>query len=219
MGNITIAQNYDVKISKSGHRIPVVNGVHLHSMYNPIREAQTLIENNKRTLEENDKILVFGLGFGYHIDLMLEALKIHPAYQLVVIEPMPSLALEYKNLNNNEQLLIIAGCMAHELYTNQQFLNFLLQTPAIISHLASYNLHSRYFQEILDYQAPRQLADLRNDLQDSELKNYFAQHEDNLTLNTLAAKRQKKGIYNSMDYLLFALNTIAPVNSTQGETK
>ena len=44
--NLVHIENYEIKTSRTEQKIPVVNGVHLHSIYNPFKEAEALIEQN-----------------------------------------------------------------------------------------------------------------------------------------------------------------------------
>ena len=53
-------ESFKVKSSKSGHIIPVVNGVHLHSTYDPIKEAKSMVEKYYKNFKENKNVLVFG---------------------------------------------------------------------------------------------------------------------------------------------------------------
>jgi hypothetical protein len=80
-------ENYQIKVAKSGHKIPVINDVHLHSSYDPIKEASAFIDKViKQPLQSN--YLILGLGFGYHIKELVSRLNqsnIKP--NLVIIEP------------------------------------------------------------------------------------------------------------------------------------
>ncbi|MEI8346869.1 MAG: hypothetical protein WCG27_05350, partial [Pseudomonadota bacterium] len=66
--NTLPVSTFEIKYSKTNHPIPVINGVHLHSVYNPIKEAETFISKQEKILKEKNHILFLGLGFGHHID-------------------------------------------------------------------------------------------------------------------------------------------------------
>lgn len=73
--------------------------VYLHSRYNPIREAEAITEPF-RDLGENTKIIFYGTGLGYHIQLLLESL---PNAKYFIYEPIPELLhsfLSTVNLSN-----------------------------------------------------------------------------------------------------------------------
>ena len=59
--------NLEIKFSKTGLPIPLVNGTHLHSNYNPEREAEGFVTQNDDIISKSSRVLLFGLGFGYHI--------------------------------------------------------------------------------------------------------------------------------------------------------
>lgn len=60
--------------SRTGHKTVKVKDdssreVFLHSKYDPIREAEKFIEQQSVYIEENNHILFYGVGLGYHIDV------------------------------------------------------------------------------------------------------------------------------------------------------
>lgn len=61
--------------------------VYLHSKYNPIREAETIVESFD-DIDEDTNIIFYGTGLGYHIQLILETYKDIKYY---IYEPMPEL--------------------------------------------------------------------------------------------------------------------------------
>jgi spore maturation protein CgeB len=68
--------------SKDGFLVPQIAGVTLHSQYHPLEEGQRTIEDF--SFDKKCKVVVFGLGFGYHIEALL---KKQTGY-LTVIEPL-----------------------------------------------------------------------------------------------------------------------------------
>jgi hypothetical protein len=40
-------KQYEIKTSRNGLTVPVVNGIHLHSIYNPIKEAEAFATSFK----------------------------------------------------------------------------------------------------------------------------------------------------------------------------
>ena len=57
----------DFIIAKSGHIVPVVDQIYLHSVYDPIKEADDYVQTHEEDLKKNPTVLMLGLGFGYHI--------------------------------------------------------------------------------------------------------------------------------------------------------
>ncbi len=70
-------------ISKDGNPIPQIGSVSLHSNYNPSKEAEGGLSGY--CLENNQKPVIYGLGFGYHV---LELLKRYDFREILVIEPV-----------------------------------------------------------------------------------------------------------------------------------
>lgn len=57
----------------------------LHSRYNPLREAQTIV-NGHKNVEEYKHVIFYGIGLGYHIRELLER---HPHLSFSIYEPVP----------------------------------------------------------------------------------------------------------------------------------
>ena len=74
------------KISKDGNPIPQIGSVSLHSNYNPTKEAEDGVSGY--CLDNNQKPVIYGLGFGYHV---LEILKKYHCKEVFVIEPFMSI--------------------------------------------------------------------------------------------------------------------------------
>ncbi|MGF7059788.1 motility associated factor glycosyltransferase family protein [Brassicibacter mesophilus] len=70
--------------------------VYLHSKYNPLREAETIVEEYK-DIEEGTSVLFYGIGLGYHIDAFLEK---HPNMNYYIYEPVTEILYAY--LSNKE---------------------------------------------------------------------------------------------------------------------
>lgn len=60
--------------------------IYFHSKYDPIREAQTIIEEYKDIKDTN--VIFYGTGLGYHIDLFV---KENPSNNFYIFEPIPEL--------------------------------------------------------------------------------------------------------------------------------
>ena len=74
------------KMSKDGNPIPQIGSVSLHSNYNPTKEAEDGVSGYY--LDNNQKPLIYGLGFGYHV---LEIIKRYRCKEILVIEPLMSI--------------------------------------------------------------------------------------------------------------------------------
>lgn len=74
--------------------------MYFHSKYNPIREAEAIVEEYK-DIEENSTVVFYGTGMGYHIDLFL---KKHPNVSYYIYEPIPELLYTYLSYNSLRKL-------------------------------------------------------------------------------------------------------------------
>lgn len=78
---------------------------YLHSLYNPIREAETFIESYEKEISAQTHVLFFGVGLGYHIEYFC---KKHPEKKITIYEPSPVIAksfLETRSLQDYQKVL------------------------------------------------------------------------------------------------------------------
>ncbi|MDH5582090.1 MAG: hypothetical protein OEY33_09295 [Bdellovibrionales bacterium] len=198
--------SYEIKESKTGEKIPVVNGIHLHSIYNPVKEAENFIEENSNLLKENSNILVLGLGFGYHIKELIERLKdFHgDSFQVFIIEPIDQLVNDSKELLDSfKNTNIITNLTVEELYSDREFINFLVTKPALLAHPSSFNLSKSYFTGLLKYKSDNSIDKSRYLLKNHLLKNIFSTYPQNISLDKLVETkcRNDKPIEGEIDYI------------------
>lgn len=74
--------------------------LYLHSRYNPIREAEAIIEEYEG-IEPGITVIFYGTGLGYHIDLFLQK---HPDINYYIYEPIPELLYIYLSNNSLRRL-------------------------------------------------------------------------------------------------------------------
>ncbi len=76
----------EIITAKDGNPIPVVDGISLHSRYAPVEEGKKLAERFFEQHRDAEEIAVFGLGFFYHIEPLVDRYaRIH------VYEPNPEM--------------------------------------------------------------------------------------------------------------------------------
>jgi spore maturation protein CgeB len=78
-------ENVEVIHSKDGFPVPRISGVALHSQYYPLREAEKTVE--KFVFNPNMKTVVYGVGFGYHVQALLQKCS----GEITVVEPLMTL--------------------------------------------------------------------------------------------------------------------------------
>ena len=64
------------------------NGKYLHSLYNPLREADSIAENAKKSLSDVRSCAFFGFGLGYSV---ISYAKKFPDDTLLIVEPNPKM--------------------------------------------------------------------------------------------------------------------------------
>ncbi|MFA5576808.1 MAG: 6-hydroxymethylpterin diphosphokinase MptE-like protein [Tissierellaceae bacterium] len=74
--------------------------LYLHSKYNPIREAETLIGEYKDIARETT-VVFYGTGLGYHIDLFLER---YPDVNYYIYEPVAEVLYNYLSFRSLQRL-------------------------------------------------------------------------------------------------------------------
>jgi hypothetical protein len=202
--------SYEIKIARTEQPVPVINGVHLHSIYNPNKEADGLVAAQIENLQNKNEVLVLGLGFGYHVNAIIEKLtEFHGEnFKVIVIEPNSKVyddCIE-KNLLNKKNLQIYAGFNANELYSDLDLVHLLLRKPAIIAHPASFNLYQLYFKQFLSFEAPKDIASIIGFVNSPVIKNYLSQFDGNVALeNALFNELPQKKEFSETDFLAMAL--------------
>ncbi|CAK7050192.1 6-hydroxymethylpterin diphosphokinase MptE-like protein [Tissierella sp.] len=84
---------------------------YLHSKYNPIREAEAIVDEYK-DVSNSTTVIFYGTGLGYHIDLFLEK---YPDLNYYIYEPIPELLFKYlsykpiKKLSSHKLKDIVLG--------------------------------------------------------------------------------------------------------------
>lgn len=90
----TRSSNNTISIMKENKK------VYLHSKYNPLREAETIV-NALEDIDENTNIIFYGTGLGYHIQSILEKFKNINYY---IYEPIPELLYSFLSNVNLKKL-------------------------------------------------------------------------------------------------------------------
>lgn len=224
MNQIPSTTSFEIKTSRTEQKVPVVNGVHLHSIYNPYKEAENLINGHIASLEGKNEVLVLGLGFGYHINYLIEKLtELHGNnFKVIVIEPNMQVHQECMNLDllNKKNVLVYAGFTANELYTDLDLIHFLLRKPAMIAHPASFNLYQTYFKSFLTFEAPTTMDSIVNFTETKEVKSYLKNFDSHISFDeALYNQVPQKTQFTNMDFLAMAMieMTKKSIEKTSGE--
>lgn len=213
---MTIAKvkSYQIKISATEHKIPVVNGVHLHSIQNPIKEAESLVAKYRKVISEKNNILVLGLGFYYHIDLIAKELESYYGndYSIIVIEPSIQTLRHYESfaIHTPNNISILAGANIEALYRNPLLIKFLLKTPGLIAHPASLKVFYNYFTSFLTYTSSPILKHVNEFINAPDLRGYLIRMNQELELKSaIDLHVNNKSTFNdNLDFCLIAFDKL-----------
>lgn len=209
----------EVKEAKTGHLIPVINGVHIHSSYNPTKEAETFVEKFNDQLAENKFVLVFGLGFGYHIDRILYQMKRcwGDQFQIMVIDPLlktEELMNESRTIDYGKKVVIHSGLTVSEIYDNRDIVDFLALKPTVVPHTASFNLFQEYFKSFMSFNSKTDLESIANHITDPEFKKYLLSQDSRNYFELVNSINSKKDNWSKWDYIVLALNSVTTPENT-----
>ncbi len=214
---------YEIKNSRTDQKVPVVNGVLLHSIYNPVKEAESIVEKHLEALQGKSEVLILGLGFAYHVNEVIKKLeeKFNDSFKVIVIEPNLNIYNDCVNngLLNKKNVLVYAGFTASELYSDIDFVHFLLRKPTVIAHPPSFNLFQLYFKSILGFEAPKTLKDTKEFITNSEVRSFLNSFEENKTFKeVIQSTIPEKQKLSDLDFLSLALNELSQKSKIEAGT-
>lgn len=214
MNSIRI-DSYEIKTSRNNLKVPVINDVHLHSMYNPAKEAQAIVSKYDQNLRTKNKVLVLGLGFAYHVYEICRKLESYHGddYRVVVIEPNEQIYKDCKsqNLFPNKNIEVYTGEDLHKIYGELELVKFLIEKPSVISHPASFSLYTKFYKSFLEYCAPQMIKELTNNIVDANLNSYLLSDEEGLGLDDFIKTNvlSKSSFSNDFDHLILAYSHLS----------
>lgn len=178
---------------------------YLHSKYDPLREAETIINKleERESIDENSHVVFYGLGLGYHIDLFTQK---YPNTTFSLYEPSVDVFQYFlDNINlmklPNDSLEILL--LEYEPYQVDMFLNILFNKINKKIIIVDLPIYESVFEE--------------------QYKNFISKFKELITgkrinLHTNYA-HQKKWIVNSMINLKRVLSTPNIVTEKLGSYK
>ncbi|PKM75452.1 MAG: hypothetical protein CVU92_01245 [Firmicutes bacterium HGW-Firmicutes-17] len=97
------------------------HSIYVHSKYNPIREAQAIVDkfSEDQDMDEHTHVVFYGIGLGYHIDYFILR---YPMVSYTIIEPSAEILACYlarkilKKSLNKKLLMLQCGNQADVLY-------------------------------------------------------------------------------------------------------
>ncbi len=132
------------KEAKTGERIPLLKGISLASLYNPIQEAKKWVDA-KEIKEFHKNIFVLGLAGGFHIK---ELIKRYPNKKILVFEIIPDFVHEFTF--QSEQLKIIQPNCAKEIWKISAVTQAISEPYVILEHRVSTRLNPSYYEDLIN---------------------------------------------------------------------
>ena len=214
MEKLKESEPFEIKKSKTNLPIPVVSGVHLHSAYDPIKEAKKMIRKDLDEFCKKKNILIFGYGFGYHVREIISFFKEKniKKYKLIVIEKSQNLLNKALTFfpNNSPNLKIYCEKDPSKLFEDKEFLDFLINKPVIFAHPPSFSLYNSYFEKVLKYKSPNSLFDIIKNIENDDLNSFIEKYSDQNDLNGLLNTiNHKKSFNDKNDFLMSAFYHIS----------
>ncbi len=140
----------EVEPSRRGDPTLRIGNVQVHSAYDPVREAEGLIDKALDKVSPNDVIVVCGLGLGY----LVEAVKKRFSGKIVVIEPDLRIVGKALTARSQEALRDTTLCFGLSVEEVVAAIERLLSSVddwrrvKLIRHHPSVKLHPEYFEEL-----------------------------------------------------------------------
>ncbi len=142
-------ENFAITIAKSGHKtLHYSNGktiIRIHSAYDPVKEAQHIVDEFNPT--RASIIIVCGLGLGYHVQALTRKF---PGHTIVVIEKdailtqrviqeFPEVGLIASIVNDEEQIAAVLESIDIRSFRG----------TALLTHRPSYSLHPQFYDAMI----------------------------------------------------------------------
>jgi hypothetical protein len=200
----------EIKSSKTDLPVPVINGVHLHSIYNPEREAESFVSASENNLKKNSDLLIFGLGFGYHlakIEARMKALY-GDDYRIFVIEPHNELYKKWKELKPNilsPRVKVVHYSEVKDFYKDKELVSFLSDKPSILPHPASFQLNESFYKTFMTFHYPTSLKESLFFIEDSEFAEYLQQQDLSQSTDEFTESIKSKPFIQGNDFIALAL--------------
>jgi hypothetical protein len=210
----------EIKISKTDLPVPVINHVHLHSIYNPEREAEGFISANENVFAKSSKVLVFGLGFGYHLAKLEQRLKsLYPNnYEIFVIEPNRDLYEKWKDMRPtmfSPRTRVVCYDTVKDFYKDLELVEFMSEKPAILPHQASFQLNETFYRSFMSYHYPSALNESLSFIQSEDFKEYLMMADTKMTTDEFFQQTREKTFLQGYDFLTMALSEMVTTEKSR----
>ena len=136
-------KNLEIVESKSGVKTIKKNGVAIHSLYDPIKEAKTIVESLKLQSGNIYLFIVLGVGLGYHVEILKNEF---PNSIVLPIELDDDIALNYVS---NVGRFLITNYNTNDIYTILNFVDFMqVRDVRFVILPGAYRLNAERYKSI-----------------------------------------------------------------------
>jgi spore maturation protein CgeB len=135
--------DFQILTSKTGLPSLKAGGIAIHSLYDPVKEAQEWIKYYREKLSKTSTIVVFGFGLGYHVAELLRHLKAEGlSADVFVFEPRHDILRTAFEITDLSHILHRIRFISDDevLKIKKDFL--------VLKHEPSINLNPVYFERI-----------------------------------------------------------------------
>jgi hypothetical protein len=172
-----------------------------------VKEAISFADSQLDLIKRKPNILVLGLGFGYHIQEIINLQKLfYSNSKVIVVEPNQKLVEAYKDKFPRNFEVFSYGSV-EEYFEDINFTNYLTQKPSIIKHDPSFNTCKDFYISFLSYRAPKKI-NAYNHLLNPTAKSLI-ENRDMTIDESIMMVSEKQKIESKTDFLLFALKACA----------
>jgi len=136
-------KNLEIVESKSGVKTIKKNGVAIHSLYDPIKEAKTIVESLKLQSGNIYLFIVLGVGLGYHVEILKNEF---PNSIILPVELDDDIALNYANSVGG---FLITNYNTNDIYTILNFVDFMqVRDVKFVILPGAYRLNAERYKSI-----------------------------------------------------------------------
>lgn len=204
------SSQYELQTSRNGLTVPIIRSVYLHSIYNPVKEAEAFAKAHESSLKIKRCALVFGLGFGYHIEEIAKILNhYHSSFEVIIVEPNQKLVKDFTTTRNFEDsnIKILSSENPKDFFEDWAFIRFLMQKPSIIKHDPSFNLEKDFYTHFLEYKSSEEIASF-DKLLIPEASQLFQSREGKTVDSYISEIKTSREVRSKEEFLLLTLNEI-----------
>jgi hypothetical protein len=136
-------KNLEIVESKIGVKAIKKNGIAIHSLYDPIKEAKIIVDSLNLQRDNIYLFIVLGVGLGYHVEILKNEF---PNSIVLPIELDDDIALNYVS---NVGRFLITNYNINDIYTILNFVDFMqVRDVKFVIFPGSYRLNTERYKSI-----------------------------------------------------------------------